>query len=62
MTTATKIRGMAMTARNVPKVMSGAKTQTRRIESWLRSIDDIYDIKNIEFIGEVVLPFVGEGI
>lgn len=31
MKTETKIRGMAMTARNVPKVMSGAKTQTRRI-------------------------------
>lgn len=43
MTTATKISGMAMTARNVPKVMSGEKTQTRRIESWLSRIDDIYD-------------------
>ena len=35
-------RGIAMTARNVPKVMDGGKTQTRRIESDLRNVDDIY--------------------
>ena len=38
MKTATKLKGMAMTARNVPKVMSGNKTQTRRIESELRDL------------------------
>ena len=42
MKTETKMLGIGMTGRNVPKVMSGAKTQTRRIESWLRRLDDIY--------------------
>lgn len=42
MKTETKILGIGMTQANVPKVMSGAKTQTRRIESWLRRLDDIY--------------------
>ena len=43
MTVQTKMLGIGMTERNVPKVMSGDKTQTRRIEAWLRRIDDIYD-------------------
>ena len=39
MTVKTKILGIGMTERNVPKVMSGAKTQTRRIEACLRACD-----------------------
>ena len=36
-------RGIAMNERNVPRVMDGTKTQTRRIESILRSVDDLHD-------------------
>ena len=34
-------RGIAMTARNVPKVMDGSKTQTRRIESPFRFLPTV---------------------
>lgn len=37
------MKGIAMTARNVPKVMTGPKTQTRRVEAALRRLDDIFD-------------------
>ena len=37
------VRGIGMTARNVPKVMDGTKTQTRRIESVLRGLQDVHD-------------------
>ena len=45
MKTETKMLGIGMTQPNVVKVMSGAKTQTRRIEACLRGLPPVESVK-----------------
>ena len=47
-----KMLGIGMTQRNVPKVMDGRKTQTRRIESCLRELSGVPSVRSKSEVGD----------
>ena len=61
MKTETKMLGIGMTERNVPKVMDGSKTQTRRIESVLRKIESSKAAKYFDDAKPVFWRFLWNG-
>ena len=62
MKTKTKMLGIGMTERNVPKVMSGAKTQTRRIIKIKRSSDCPEEIPDDAISDEILEWRLQDGV